>query len=235
VKQLPLTGRVVFVDWHGVLSRDPFWMSIRNSATHPLRPHLEANLADVFSGEAETANEWMKGLLSSHEIIAAMSIRLDRRFRDDFLDRRLNVDCARMRVNVDLFEVLRKVKTQALVVLATDNMDCFATTFTRVRRRRRRPAADSETLADWAIICDDIVCSSEVGALKAEDPQLFFGQWLAERGLGFSDAALIDDRADNCAAFAAQGGTPMRWKMGSNDVGEIVEAVNRWLDNPVRP
>ena len=56
MKQPPLSGRVIFVDWHGVLSRDPFWTSIRESATHPLRAQLEANLADVFSRERDGAN-----------------------------------------------------------------------------------------------------------------------------------------------------------------------------------
>ena len=51
VRQIPLSGRVVFVDWHGVLSRDPFWVSIRESTTHPLRQQLDANLAQVFSPE----------------------------------------------------------------------------------------------------------------------------------------------------------------------------------------
>lgn len=50
------------MDWHGVLSRGPFWMSIRQSATHPLKAQLEANFAEVLSN---TANEWMKGLLSA--------------------------------------------------------------------------------------------------------------------------------------------------------------------------
>jgi hypothetical protein len=220
----------VFVDWHGVLSRDPFWMSIRNSASHPLKPQLEANLAGVFSAETNTANEWMKGLLSSEEIISAMDIRLDRRFRDDFLARRLLVDCANMRVNVKLFELLRTVKSVAMIVLATDNMDCLAATFNRARRRRRKPCEESETLADWAIICDDIVCSSDVGALKAEDPVGFFGRWLAQHDLEFRDAALIDDRTDNCEAFAAHGGMPVQYRMSEDEVDDITQFLNRWLD-----
>lgn len=142
--QLPLSPRVVFVDWHGVLSRDPFWMSIRESATHPLRAQLEANLADVFSREHNTANQWMKGLLSSEQIINTMDIQLDRRFRNNFLTRRLYLDCTRMRVNVALFQLLRMFKTQAVIVLATDNMDCFANTFNHARGRRRRLTAESK-------------------------------------------------------------------------------------------
>jgi hypothetical protein len=47
MKQVPLFGRVIFSDWHGVLSSEPFWTSIRRSATHPLHPQLEAAMAGV--------------------------------------------------------------------------------------------------------------------------------------------------------------------------------------------
>src|SRR6266487_2961332 len=136
MKQVPLWGRVIFSDWHGVLSRDPFWVSIRGSATHPLHAQLEAGMAAVFASD-RTANHWMTGLLSSGQVIAEMGIQLDKRFRDDFLARRLDVDCARMRVNADLFDVLRVMRAEAMVVIATDNMDCFARAFARARHRSR--------------------------------------------------------------------------------------------------
>jgi hypothetical protein len=229
--QLPLAGRVVFSDWHGVLSRDPFWTSIRRSATHPLHAQLEAGMAGVFDPERNLANEWMKGMLSSDQVIADMGIRLRGRFRDDFLARRLDLDCGRMTVNVELFEVLRAARADAMVVVATDNMDCFARAFEHARRRGRRLKAGRETLADWAVICDDIICSSQAGALKSEDPQAFFGPWLATHAVGFADAVLIDDRADNCAAFAGQGGTAVQWKMGADDIGHVTTALRRWLDH----
>lgn len=171
MNQAPLLRRVIFSDWHGVLSRDPFWTSIRLSATHPLHAQLEAGMADVFDPSRNTANEWMKGLLSSDQVIAEMGIQLRAPFRNDFLARRLDLDCARMKVNVDLFEVLRLVRAEAIVVVATDNMDCFTRTFEHARRKRRRLGPKRGTLADWAVICDDIICSSQAGAQKSEDPK----------------------------------------------------------------
>jgi len=106
-----------------VLSRDPFWVSIRGSATHPLHAQLEAGMAGVFASERGLASEWMTGRLSSDQVIAEMGIHLDRQFRDDFLGRRLDLDCARMRVNAELFEVLRVMRAEAVVVIATGNMD----------------------------------------------------------------------------------------------------------------
>ena len=137
MKQVPLSGRVIFSDWHGVLSRDPFWVSIRSSATHPLRQQLEAGMAGVFASRRNIANEWMKGLLSSDQVIAEMGIQLDGRFREDFLARRLDIDCARMKVNAELFEVLRAMLAEAMVVIATDNMDCFARAFEHSQHWRR--------------------------------------------------------------------------------------------------
>jgi hypothetical protein len=34
---------------HGVLSREPFWMSIVGNLRHPLRSRLEVKLAEVFA------------------------------------------------------------------------------------------------------------------------------------------------------------------------------------------
>jgi hypothetical protein len=229
MKQVPLAGRVIFSDWHGVLSHDPFWTSIRNSATHPLHAQLEAGMAGVFASERNTANEWMKGLLSSDQVITEMGIQLNGRFRDDFLARRLDLDCAKMKVNVELFEILRHLRAEAMVVIATDNMDCFACAFEHARTRKRHRNKARETLTDWAVICDDIICSSQAGALKSEDPQTFFGPWLTAHGVGFIDAVLIDDRADNCATFTAQGGTAIQWKMGTGNIADLAAQLRQWL------
>lgn len=234
MRQVPLSRRVIFSDWHGVLSRDPFWTSIRNSATHPLHAQLEAGMAGVFDPARNIANEWMKGLLSSDQVIADMCIQLHGRFRDDFLARRLDLDCARMTVNAELFEVLRFIRAEAMVVIATDNMDCFARAFEHARRRRRHLKRERETLADWAVICDDIICSSQAGALKSEDPRTFFGPWLAAHGVDFTDAVLIDDRADNCAAFTGQGGMAVQWKMGTNDISDVTSRLRQWIEEHSR-
>jgi hypothetical protein len=49
----------------------------------------------------------------------------------------------------------------------------------------------------------------------------------------FADAVLIDDRADNCAAFTECGGTAIQWKMGANDISAAAVALKHWLDASV--
>lgn len=73
MKQVPLSGRVILCDSHGVLSRAPFWMSIRSRVTHPLHTQLEAGMAELFASDRHIADEWMKGLLSSSQRVAGDS------------------------------------------------------------------------------------------------------------------------------------------------------------------
>jgi len=229
---LPLWTRVIFVDWHGVLSRDLFWTSILNSARHPLRTRLEAKLAEIFAPGAPVGHEWMKGLRSSDEIVSTMAIELPGGFKSDYLHRRLEEDCRRMTINVELFGFLRALRQQDMavaVVIATDNMDCFAHAFDYVRQHARRPYGSSARLADWAVFCDDMICSSDLGKLKNEDPLGFFGPWLAEYELSFSEALLIDDRTDNCRAFTEAGGTAVQWKLGLADTGVVARSIDSWL------
>jgi hypothetical protein len=230
MRQLSLFGRIIFVDWHGVISGDPFWTSILQSQTHPLRPQLENKLSELFSQNTRTL-DWMKGAVTSEEIVSQLNIDMDRRFNDDFLIRRLDADCRRMRANVDLLNVLQKLAPIVPVVLATDNMDCFARAIEQARSGKRPSSTKPDGLifVEWAKFCDEVLCSSELGALKSEDPVRFFGPLLLDYGLQFSDALLIDDRADNCEAFRQQGGAAVQWKMGANDVEEVSSSVYRWL------
>jgi hypothetical protein len=143
MKQLPLSfhKRVIFVDWHGVLSRDPFWLSITNKARHPLRAQLNTQVSKIFS-HGSMVDEWMRGAITSQDIIRMMQVKTDQRFRSDFLARRLISDCAQMKVHERLARFLEQCTQRATVVLATDNMDCFAAAFEQARtgvRKRRGP------------------------------------------------------------------------------------------------
>jgi hypothetical protein len=93
--------------------------------------------------------------------------------------------------------------------------------------RSKAPASDGAV----GVICDDIICSSEAGTLKAKTLRHSSDPWLAAHGVGFTDAVLIDDRADNCNAFTSRGGITIQWKMGTSDVREVTRGLRQWLDD----
>lgn len=232
MKQLSLSywDKIVFVDWHGVISRDPFWVSILNSCSHPLRSELESKLKETFSDSSVT-EAWMKGDISSKDIISKLAIRLDKRFNRDFLERRLVADCYLMRIDNELLFALKSLKERAIIVLATDNMDCFSVAFRAAREMT--PSLKSSTPSEfamqhWAHIFDDIVCSSDIGTLKAEGTADFFSPLLSDYNLRFSDALLIDDREDNCEAFRQLGGKTFQWKKNT-PITTFIESVDNWL------
>ena len=226
---LPLWRHVVFVDWHGVLSRSPFWSSIVTDPRHPLNRPLRARLGRLF-GDLDVMTAWMTGARATPDVVAAMGVENVPRYGTDYLCRQLERDCRSMRVNVELLRALQPVRERAFVVVATDNVDTFADVFRRLAARPSTVAPD-DSLGAWATACDDLLCSSDVHALKGSDPQAFFGPYLAACGLGFADALLIDDRSDNCTAFRAAGGTALRWTMHTDPLDEVTTTLATWLDS----
>jgi hypothetical protein len=220
--------RIIFIDWHGVVSTTPFWASILYSNTHPLRYRLRDKVAELFFRKAYV-QDWMRGAISAAEVISDLNIHMDRRFRPDFLARRLHADCARMIVNIELLEALLMLAPKVPIVLATDNMDCFAHVLASARSRPTTRHPRQPELRDWAGVFADVLCSSDIGTLKAEDTRTFFGTVLSAYGLGFSEALLIDDRADGCEAFRRCGGCALQWRTGVNRVSEAVAQTRHWL------
>jgi hypothetical protein len=216
-------SKVIFLDWHGVISQDPFWVSILTTKTHPLCIKLEQKLVNIF-GNQEILLEWMQGLCSSEDIINKMGIKLDCRYRNDFLQRRLISDCFKMNINVDILNALCKFCPDAIFVLATDNMDCFIKAFRKMKERKHK--FDNKNCFGFASrFFDDIICSSEVGFLKAKNPEAFFGPWLSDHCKTFADALLIDDRADNCNAFRQMGGAAIQWGIRKNKIDDLVKKL----------
>jgi FMN phosphatase YigB (HAD superfamily) len=191
--QLTLWPRVLFVDWHGVLSKAPLWYSIRWNVRHPFRVRLESKTAALFGEHWQTVDDWMRGRYTSAEIVDLLAIERPRSAGEDYFLRRLYRDCKVMPLHEPLIDALRYATASWNVVIATDNMDCLVT----MARQRR----------DIRSFSDDLISSSEVGVLKAEDPVRFFGAWLDRHGLSFTNAVLLDDGKDNCRAFEQAGGS----------------------------
>jgi hypothetical protein len=229
--KLKLWEKVIFVDWHGVISTDPFWQSITKNENHPLINQLKQACEKLFNNENDVLWPWMRGEFQANQIIDMMNIQLDRRFLKDFLSRRLISDCKKMVCNKELISFLEKIRQKAFVVLATDNMDCFLDAFQISQKYYRTKFSDETTLRTIASHFDEILCSANLGVLKSENSEKFFGTWLSWHDLSFENSLLLDDREDNLVSFEKLGGKGVLYKQKEKDSYEkAFEIVRAWIE-----
>lgn len=182
--------RVVFVDWHGVMSESRFWTSIRNHPAVTSQVDFDNALTGLFTSEA--VNDWMRGELTTRDIVSQFLVSDDDPALVEFFERQVIRECAASTTRRRLVQSLKSLRSSYHIVLATDNMDCFSAALP-VRR-------------DLMSVFDDYLTSAEIGVLKAEDPERFFLPWLEEHAIPVQASVLIDDRAKNCDRFTELGG-----------------------------
>ncbi len=208
--KLPLWKRAIFVDWHGVLSKDVFWFSVLNKPKHPLYSRLRKATDDLFQQEPLIIQAWMKGEMSSSDVVEYLCGALENQCGSKSLLQRLSRDCKRMEVNQALLSELRALRNDHFIILATDNMDCL------VDQVARRPEITATV--------DAVLCSSVLGVLKSENIERFFSPWLYAHQIDFNDGLLIDDSESNCRSFIANGGTAIQHE----NVGKTIAELKRW-------
>lgn len=221
-------NKVIFVDWHGVMSIDRFWHSILNDPKHPLHNSLSEATHILFNENDIIVREWMRGEKTFSDIINFLNLKLGVKFDSNYLLERALDDCSSMSINNELVEILESIQAHANIILATDNMDCFYEAISSVFVDH----TINSQLKNGLTVFDDILCSSNLGVLKSENPHMFFRGWLQENSLTFADAILIDDCHQNCNAFIESGGEVIRIDKNSYpDIGIkiINENIISWL------
>jgi FMN phosphatase YigB (HAD superfamily) len=209
-RHLPLWSKVVFVDWNGVLSREPFWRSILLNRQHPYHQTLSDACRSMFQTSRDFVREWMRGRVTAQQVVASLDVELDRRARGDYLLRKLFHDCSKMTCEAPVIAALQDARTNCFIVLATDNMDCFTQGMHRIK--------------DMTDTVDAILCSSSIGVLKSDSIERFFGAWLADHQLSFANAILLDDCAATCDAFVRAGGHAVV----VNNITDAVGGLREW-------
>lgn len=179
--------------------------------------------------------DWIRGNLTANQIVATLKITPSHEFPPNYLIRKLVHDCQLMQINGPLIQFLQEAQKAAImIVLATDNMDCFHEAIQRARQQKPRSTqqrlCETTSFVAAAQLFDDILCSSEQGVLKREDPRRFFKDWLNRHSLDFRDALLVDDLEINCNAFRCVGGSTLQmtiepWRTDSDPA--ILEFFNR--------
>lgn len=211
--RLPFWSKAVFFDWNGTLSNDFFWNNIINNPKHPLYKKLNKKTMILFKEHKELVREWMRGDLDSSYIVDWLNIPLDKRFKPDFLLRNLIRSCEKMKCNEQMKDLALLAKKYALVVIATDNMDCFS-----------KGALKNNELNK---IADDILCSSDLGLLKTQNITDFFGDWLSANSIQIENSLLIDDCETTCLAFKDAGGYAIHY----NNYNSVMNSMLRWLND----
>lgn len=206
---LPFYHGVIFVDWHGVLCDKMFWHSILSKQSHRLHTRLKAKSEVLFRTKKEIVRDWMRGELNSQEVLRELGIQLPKQYSNKYLHRKLYRDCRETGFDAELLEFLQNFRSRYFVVLATDNMDCFFESLEQIKG-----------LLDGV---DFVLCSSELGVLKSDGVQKFFGPWLEAHRLNFKQAVLIDDSEDTCLAFREAGGISVLYR-GVVDVKNALSA-----------
>jgi FMN phosphatase YigB (HAD superfamily) len=197
--------RALFYDWHQTLCHEPFWRAELDDPTHSLHETAQLAVQRCFVEQpSERIEAWMRGEIATEAV-------LRERFEATIAERLRGALVAGVRAMAPtptLWTAVTGLEPAVATVLATDNVDLFG-----------QHAAENPFLRGRAVLC-----SAELGVTKAEDPLAFFGETLTALGLGFADACLLDDRADNCAAFQACGGQAIQHRSET----ESVTALQTW-------
>lgn len=168
----------IFFDWYHTLSNDNFWGHIKNN-----NPKLYQEITNkVFNNPDISVKEWMRGFISTNEIIKKIS-NDDKEF--NFLKNELIHSVKNTKfANKDIIVLLNKLKQKGIkLVIATDNMDVFMDY-----------TVPSLNLYNYF---DNIICSSDINCLKidlfSEKPR-FFEDYLSKNNINYKDCLFIDDQ-----------------------------------------
>lgn len=176
--------KVLYIDFDGTICSDHFWRSLPSDERQVIQKFL-------FGADKELVTNWMLGKHSAEEINELVAQRLycnPKELWQIFVQ-----DCEQMSVPSELIDLLQHLREHYVVVLITDNMDCF-TRFTV-------PALQLANHFD--MICN----SSEEGRCKRDAEGASFTKYATAADCSLSDSILIDDSILNCHLFENLGGT----------------------------
>ena len=185
--------KILFVDFNGVISYDPFWKSMTDTK-HPLHVYYKQIEELLFKGENKIEGlieEWMLGDYTSEDIHHIIADKLDAPYQqifDVFCE-----DCKHLDISKQILQRIQALRKDYYCILRTDNMDTF--------HRFTLPANNYLTEA-----FDEIHSSYLLRQLKKTDGGKYFVTTVADLGVTFGNCSFIDDSKSNIALFESLGG-----------------------------
>ena len=196
---------LLFVDFNGVISYDPFWKSLLDK-NHILNRDLQRIEDFVFKENFDLILDWMVGKYNSEDIHKIISKELDIDYTllfDNFVS-----DCKKIDISEKILNKLKSIKSNYVLILATGNMDSFD----------RFTLPNNKYLYN---IFDEIHNSFNFGLLKTTNNGEYFKKIIKKYNLNPKNSYLIDDYNSTCKIFSDLGGTSFRTKT-ENDVLDII-------------
>lgn len=205
--------RILFVDFNGVISYNPFWLSLKNSQ-HPLHSFSQP-IEKLLFGENKIeglVSEWMVGKHRSETIHQILAERLDAPFGELFAV--FCEDCKVIDISEPILEKVRALRKNWYCILKTDNMDSF--------HRFTLPANPqlSESF-------DEIHNSYLLRQLKKTNNGETFVSDATRLGVSLTNCVLIDDSASTCRMFEGLGGRAFQ----SQNEAEAISALEELRTN----
>lgn len=183
--------KVVFIDWNGTLSTSKFWGHLENKDKE-----LFYKIEQTLFGELKSLiKPWMKGEITTEEIIKKISIQVNLDYQtifDEFVK-----SCQTMSfVDNKCLKLIEQIRRNGIkVMIATDNMDSFL--------RWTVPTLKLDS------IFDHILDSSTIKSLKNDfdksNNSLFFDCFIKANKIGKGESVLIDDSVDKDGKIQSYG------------------------------
>jgi hypothetical protein len=191
--------KYIFLDWFYTLSNSIFWGHL-NDPVHPRYQLFRTMQAAIFEAGHGQIDAWMRGELTSEEIIAPVC-------QESGLDpqetlHELMISCQQMQfVSAEIPDLIAHIRERGIkVVVATDNMDTFS----------RWTVPEMRLLEMF----DDVLNSYDLKGLKYDRNEqggsIFFGDFLQANGIKAGESLLIDDGNEQYGAIIQQFGIDYR-------------------------
>jgi FMN phosphatase YigB (HAD superfamily) len=189
--------KVLFVDFNGVISYDPFWKSMTD-LKHPLHAYYEQIEELLFRGENKIEgliDDWMLGKHTSEDVHHIIADRLKAPYQEIF-----NVfceDCKHLDISKPILQGIQALRKDYYCILRTDNMDTL--------HRFTLPANPHLAKA-----FDEVHSSYLLHQMKKTDGGKYFITTVSDLGVEMKNCVFIDDGKSNIALFESIGGKGYR-------------------------
>lgn len=203
--------RLLFMDFNGVLSYQPYWHLLLDEK-HPLHDYYLGIREFVFHGKERLLNGWLLGQYSSEDIHHKVSEVFGISYEEIFSAFREG--CKKLDVSTLILKALQPLRKNFHCILRTDNVDSF----------RRFTLPENPKLVSSF---DEIHCSCDLGNLKKTNGGAYFRDVVSEKRMEIENCVLIDDSERVCRVFRDLGGIVFQPNREDEVVKTLLELNNQ--------